>query len=776
MGLFNFDTTELFAHLREQGRTVTGQPIETGDDTAPSPVTGTSPVGGSVDIWASAPINEADNVIGIQNAVLVTAAVNASDVSVSLTATIFDTSSRGDSARILLTNSTGATASIIGASIRGKLVYKRRPPHGGWVHDGHVDTDDIRKNGEKRFSLIGDYIISADQVNKLADYYWKFFRGNGGSVKHIYTLALPGLYAWFEPGNWYTFQLGGAGQSENINSKVELLSVSGKISARGIGASTIVFREVEQSWTATSNAVARFFASGKALAVSRSLVTVASSTYVGQADYFCDGTADDVEIQAAIDLVTESGGVVELTQGTYTIAAKVSLKDNVTLQGRGEGTVLSRNGNLIMLEAASGVDGVTMADFKITANDSNDETLIKITSADRMTIRNVEVNVFPAEFIEGSLCDDLLIAGCKIVDPIQNADGNDAIDLNNCEGLITTCSFRATAEISFTATVRLISAVGCDNLLVADCYFHAFDNIGTGILQCVLVSGDSTRVERCRISNMFAYSDTGTVEGIDVQGDFAKITNNSIQDCGNFDDGPQQAAIGILGDNVQCGGNIIENVGMRGVIVVATSNRVFLTTNLAADCGQLMEHGSCEHATLEPMITGESVPVLSNATFARSSTEAYKGTYSYKHTITTGGASDANVYLVDSTATNDLHGMLAGVEYTFSAWVYVPTTGGPSALAEVFMFIDDHDGATGESTQSGVPVSFDTWQELTVTRTLRGGATGAQIRFVIDDPAASGEFVYWDNVRLFATDYQNDHSNLRNDGGTATKESGNSWN
>lgn len=59
-------------------------------------------------------------------------------------------------------------------------------------------------------------------------------------------------------------------------------------------------------------------------------------------DYLCDGTADDVEIQAALDALT-SGGEVVLLDGTYKINATINMSNaNLTLRGNGPATKLLR--------------------------------------------------------------------------------------------------------------------------------------------------------------------------------------------------------------------------------------------------------------------------------------------------------------------------------------------------------------------------------------------------------------------------------------------------
>jgi hypothetical protein len=54
------------------------------------------------------------------------------------------------------------------------------------------------------------------------------------------------------------------------------------------------------------------------------------------ATYVCDGTADQVEIQAALDGLPATGGWVQLLAGTFTISDTVRVeKHGTTLAGRG---------------------------------------------------------------------------------------------------------------------------------------------------------------------------------------------------------------------------------------------------------------------------------------------------------------------------------------------------------------------------------------------------------------------------------------------------------
>lgn len=69
-----------------------------------------------------------------------------------------------------------------------------------------------------------------------------------------------------------------------------------------------------------------------------------SAGYTAQTcDYLCDGTADDVEINAAITALPENGGEIKILDGTYNITNSIIVdKMNVTISGNGNNTILKR--------------------------------------------------------------------------------------------------------------------------------------------------------------------------------------------------------------------------------------------------------------------------------------------------------------------------------------------------------------------------------------------------------------------------------------------------
>ena len=99
-------------------------------------------------------------------------------------------------------------------------------------------------------------------------------------------------------------------------------------------------------------------------------------------DYLCDGTDDQVEINAAIQALPTTGGEVVILDGTYNITATVAMnKDNVKLSGNGTVTILKRMWNS---SAAEGVVTVTAANGGCCVEnlqiDGNKETYTNINN------------------------------------------------------------------------------------------------------------------------------------------------------------------------------------------------------------------------------------------------------------------------------------------------------------------------------------------------------------------------------------------------------------
>jgi parallel beta-helix repeat protein len=129
-------------------------------------------------------------------------------------------------------------------------------------------------------------------------------------------------------------------------------------------------------------------------------VTVGASGYSGFADWYCDGTADEVQINSAIVEVNSlyGGGVVRLLGGTFVTAAAVELLDNVTLEIDPSATV-EKNCDDYAIEAV-GTSEAHKSNVKITgggtitraSGDTNAIELVHFEYVDDFAIDNVTVD------------------------------------------------------------------------------------------------------------------------------------------------------------------------------------------------------------------------------------------------------------------------------------------------------------------------------------------------------------------------------------------------
>lgn len=107
-------------------------------------------------------------------------------------------------------------------------------------------------------------------------------------------------------------------------------------------------------------------------------LSVCSNTASGSCDYTCDGTADNVQIQAAIDALDADGGTVQLSEGTFTLAATVTITPDdeqyITLQGIPGATIITRadsmNDDAVQV-AGSYAGFFAIRDIKFVGNKAN---------------------------------------------------------------------------------------------------------------------------------------------------------------------------------------------------------------------------------------------------------------------------------------------------------------------------------------------------------------------------------------------------------------------
>lgn len=142
------------------------------------------------------------------------------------------------------------------------------------------------------------------------------------------------------------------------------------------------------------------------------------------ADYICDGTSDQTEINQAISfLASTGGGKVTLLDGTYTVSGNITLDSRVTLEGQGYGTVIKivdgRNADVNVIYAGSSktlaqVKNLTL-DGNKTNNSSGTQSGVKLDSgSSNITVENIEVKNFRNNGFTLAVCNGNRIERCKL--------------------------------------------------------------------------------------------------------------------------------------------------------------------------------------------------------------------------------------------------------------------------------------------------------------------------------------------------------------------------
>jgi len=107
------------------------------------------------------------------------------------------------------------------------------------------------------------------------------------------------------------------------------------------------------------------------------VVAASNSKNKEKADYVCDGTADEEEINAAINALPSSGGTVLLLEGTYNIASSITiLSDNITLAGVGHATKIFLVGGadchpIQVGDESSTISNCVVRDLQVDGNKDN---------------------------------------------------------------------------------------------------------------------------------------------------------------------------------------------------------------------------------------------------------------------------------------------------------------------------------------------------------------------------------------------------------------------
>ena len=174
--------------------------------------------------------------------------------------------------------------------------------------------------------------------------------------------------------------------------------------------------------------------------------TSTSGWTASDCDYLCDGTADQVEINAAITALPAAGGEIVILDGTYNITAKISVtKSNVTLSGNGNATVLKRMYDSTSIEGIINVESsknyCKIKDFyidgnKVTYTSTNNAGIYLFTSNNNIVTGNtcnnnkygMYLKSISNNIITGNNCNDNNANGIYLI----TSSNNNTVTNNNC--------------------------------------------------------------------------------------------------------------------------------------------------------------------------------------------------------------------------------------------------------------------------------------------------------------------------------------------------------
>jgi len=297
-------------------------------------------------------------------------------------------------------------------------------------------------------------------------------------------------------------------------------------------------------------------------------VAASDSRYYEFADFLCDGTDDNVEIQEALDAAHEAGGgTVQLLEGSFWCGASsvdqreaeygaIVVKENVRMIGQGRGTVLT-------MESRMNSDFVTMLsnteirDLYIDHNGTNQtwgRALLVVGSnviISHCYVTNGCYDNIQIQNIEGKV-SNVIVDGCYSWNAGQGPDVGCGIEVRN----------------------------ECDMITLVN--NHIWDCNQAGIvLSCHFEQGDTSAHDITIANNTISDSEYGF--DTDIVGTPTDRFRN-ITFCNNIIEGSNADGIELNNvNNSVLGNNIIRNSGMNGIRMLDSCNDISVVGGTVED-------------------------------------------------------------------------------------------------------------------------------------------------------------------------------------------------
>jgi hypothetical protein len=219
------------------------------------------------------------------------------------------------------------------------------------------------------------------------------------------------------------------------------------------------------------------------------------------ADYICDGTDDQAQLQAALNALPASGGELVLLAGTYSVSATVTFPiNNITVSGLGDSTYVTFDDATPVFDA-SGRTGCTFANFRTDGGWVTLGTNTALINMNNDGIRTTTINgvTLTANSTTSSYFQSTVVTGTA---PFTVASTTNVTNLNAdlLDGLHSSSFTAGTGNVTAQGTVNYITKFSTATNITNSSLLDTGTNI-TSTADILLASGKNLDIKKVLTSD-----------------------------------------------------------------------------------------------------------------------------------------------------------------------------------------------------------------------------------------------------------------------------------
>jgi len=328
------------------------------------------------------------------------------------------------------------------------------------------------------------------------------------------------------------------------------------------------------------------------------VVCASDSKDTTNCDYFCDGTADEVEINNAIDSLPSTGGLILLMDGTFDIDAVITIdSDNTAISGMGKNTKIQTDDAISIIEATNLKD-LLIKNIYLYGNGDSGDYCISFTNVNNSIIENSYIencwsgillylassfNLISGNIVDGNAYQGILIGADADADADYNIISDNIVVNNVFEGILLQGARHTTIQSN---QVNSNNDSGIE--ILSNCHYSNI--IGNQVNKNKADGIDLSNAEEAIIMNNIIrdndFYDSGTRDGIYLEdSDNNLIFGNRVKDNDRYE-------IHIKADsdgNMIIGNNVI-GIDHEDTIVDEGTNTTF-SSNIEISGGSILMQG-----------------------------------------------------------------------------------------------------------------------------------------------------------------------------------------